>query len=138
MSTSIVFAMALAVLLGVALGLLGGGGSILTVPIFTLVLGTGTREAIISSLFVVAITSAVSAAFRVGRSEVRWMKQAGFSDLRNLGSLVQLEHGRVIAGAGRPRLALQGRRASDELEEVAFGIGDERDGQARHRGSPGR
>lgn len=79
MSTSIVIAMTLAVLVGVALGLLGGGGSILTVPIFTLVLGTGTREAIVSSLFVVAITSAVSTAFRIGRREVRWKVAAIFA-----------------------------------------------------------
>ena len=76
MDTSIILAMTLAALVGVALGLLGGGGSILTFPIFSLVLGIGTRETIVSSLFVVAITSAVSAAFRVRRREVRW-KVAG-------------------------------------------------------------
>ena len=39
MDTSIILAMTLAALVGVALGLLGGGGSILTFPIFSLVLG---------------------------------------------------------------------------------------------------
>ncbi|WP_230100533.1 sulfite exporter TauE/SafE family protein [Microbacterium sp. Bi98] len=68
--------MTLAVLVGVALGLLGGGGSILTVPIFTFVLGIGTKEAIASSLFVVAVTGAVSAATRLRQGEVRW-KVAG-------------------------------------------------------------
>ncbi|WP_404436293.1 sulfite exporter TauE/SafE family protein [Microbacterium aerolatum] len=79
MDTFIVIAMILAVLVGVALGLLGGGGSILTVPIFTLVLGIGMREAIVSSLFVVAVTSVVSTAFRVRRREVLWRVAAVFA-----------------------------------------------------------
>ena len=40
------------------LGLLGGGGSMLTLPILTYVAGMATRPAIASSLFVVAVTSA--------------------------------------------------------------------------------
>ena len=42
----IVIALALAALVGVSLGLLGGGGSILTVPILAYVLGMEPREAI--------------------------------------------------------------------------------------------
>ena len=56
----IVIALALAALVGVSLGLLGGGGSILTVPILTYVLGMPPREAIAASLFIVGATSAVS------------------------------------------------------------------------------
>jgi uncharacterized membrane protein YfcA len=85
--TFIVIAMILAVLVGVALGLLGGGGSILTVPIFTLVLGIGTREAIVSSLFVVAVTSVVSTAFRVRRREVLWRVAAVFAATGLLGGV---------------------------------------------------
>lgn len=47
----------LAALIGVSLGLLGGGGSILTVPIFVYVLGYGAKEAIAMSLAVVGVTS---------------------------------------------------------------------------------
>ncbi len=47
----------LALLIGIALGLLGGGGSILTVPVFVYVLGFGAREAIAASLAVVGVTS---------------------------------------------------------------------------------
>ena len=50
------------VLIGAALGLLGGGGSVLTVPIFVYVLGFGPKEAIAMSLAVVALTSAFGAA----------------------------------------------------------------------------
>ncbi|MEU7703456.1 sulfite exporter TauE/SafE family protein, partial [Streptomyces sp. NPDC039028] len=44
-------------LIGVSLGVLGGGGSILTVPILVYLAGRGTEEAIATSLFVVGVTS---------------------------------------------------------------------------------
>lgn len=47
----------LAALIGLSLGLLGGGGSILTVPIFVYLLGFGAKEAIAMSLAVVGATS---------------------------------------------------------------------------------
>lgn len=46
-----------AALIGIALGLFGGGGAILAVPIFNYVLGFGAKEAIASSLAVVGVTS---------------------------------------------------------------------------------
>ncbi|MEO6447582.1 MAG: sulfite exporter TauE/SafE family protein [Gemmatimonadaceae bacterium] len=53
----IVLGYALAALIGISLGLLGGGGSILTVPIFVYVLGFDPKLAIAMSLPVVGITS---------------------------------------------------------------------------------
>jgi uncharacterized protein len=47
----------LGVLIGIALGLMGGGGSILTVPIFVYVLGIEAKSAIAMSLAVVGATS---------------------------------------------------------------------------------
>lgn len=52
---------ALAAVIGIALGLLGGGGSILTVPVFVYVLGIETKAAIAMSLAVVGATSLVGA-----------------------------------------------------------------------------
>lgn len=52
---------ALAAVIGLSLGLLGGGGSILTVPIFVYVLGYDPKLAIAMSLPVVGITSLVGA-----------------------------------------------------------------------------
>ncbi len=49
----------LAVLIGLLLGLLGGGGSILAVPIFVYVLGLDPKIAIATSLAVVGLTSLV-------------------------------------------------------------------------------
>ncbi len=56
----------LAFLVGVSLGLLGGGGSILTVPILVYVLGLGPKPAIATSLVVVGLTGLVGA-IRHGR-----------------------------------------------------------------------
>lgn len=65
-------ALVLAVFIGIALGLLGGGGSILTVPILTYVAGLSTKEAIASSLFVVAATSAAAVIPHARAGNVRW------------------------------------------------------------------
>ena len=51
----------LAALIGLSLGLLGGGGSILTVPIFVYVLGYDPKLAVAMSLAVVGITSLAGA-----------------------------------------------------------------------------
>ncbi len=51
----------LALLIGVTLGLLGGGGSILTLPILVYVLHQDAKESIAASLFVVGTTAFVSA-----------------------------------------------------------------------------
>jgi uncharacterized membrane protein YfcA len=62
-------ATALATLIGVTLGLLGGGGSILTLPMLLYVLDLEPKAAIASSLFVVGVTSLVGfvAHARAGR-----------------------------------------------------------------------
>lgn len=68
-----------ALLIGLALGLLGGGGSILTVPVFTYVLGYPPKTAIAMTLPVVAIASVVGAIshWRGGRVRVRVALQLG-------------------------------------------------------------
>lgn len=54
-------AIVLSLLIGLTLGLLGGGGSILTVPILVYALGVEPKEAIATSLVVVGVTSLVAA-----------------------------------------------------------------------------
>lgn len=68
----IIAVLVLAGLVGISLGLLGGGGSILTVPILTYVLGMEPREAIAASLFIVGTTSAVSMIGHARSGRVRW------------------------------------------------------------------
>lgn len=72
MTVTLILTLLLSVLIGLSLGLLGGGGSILTVPILTYVAGMNPKEAIASSLFVVGVTSAVSAVTHAREKRVRW------------------------------------------------------------------
>ena len=66
-------ALAFAALMGLLLGLLGGGGSILTVPVLVYVAGYEAKQAVAMSLAIVAIVSSVGAAghWRAGRVRVR-------------------------------------------------------------------
>ncbi|MBN3509255.1 sulfite exporter TauE/SafE family protein [Mycolicibacterium nivoides] len=68
----IAVAVALAVLVGVSLGLLGGGGSILTVPLLAYVAGMEAKQAIATSLLVVGVTSAVSTLSHARAGRVQW------------------------------------------------------------------
>lgn len=65
--------LALAALMGLSLGALGGGGSILTVPIFVYVLGFEAKPAIAMTLPVVGVTSLIGALghWREGNTDIR-------------------------------------------------------------------
>lgn len=115
------------VLIGAALGLLGGGGSVLTVPIFVYVLGFSPKEAIAMSLAVVGATSAFGTAshWRAGHVNVR--VAALFGGVAMVGTLVGVRLARFVPGTtqllvfGAVMLAaavfmLRGRRRCDEDE----------------------
>lgn len=72
MTTTLALSLGLAVLIGVSLGLLGGGGSILAVPLLVYVADLPTREAIATSLLVVGATSAVGVLPHARAHRVRW------------------------------------------------------------------
>ena len=62
----------LAFAVGISLGLLGGGGSVLSVPLLVYVAGWEAHQAATGSLFIVGITSAVSLAPHARAGRVRW------------------------------------------------------------------
>ena len=68
----------LAVFVGISLGLLGGGGSILTVPLLAYVAGMEPKHAIATSLLVVGVTSAIAAITHARAGRVRWRIAAIF------------------------------------------------------------
>ena len=72
MELQLVIVVVLAVAVGLSLGLLGGGGSILTVPLLAYVAGMEPQEAIAASLFVVGTTSLISTIMHARRGNVRW------------------------------------------------------------------
>jgi hypothetical protein len=72
MSLTLLVVVALAALVGVALGMLGGGGSIMMVPLLVYVAGVDKHQAIAMSLFVVGVTSLVGVIGHVRAARVRW------------------------------------------------------------------
>lgn len=62
----------LSILIGVSLGMLGGGGSILTLPILKYVVGMEAHQAVAGSLFVVGATSGVAMITHARAGRVRW------------------------------------------------------------------
>jgi len=70
---SVVLSLALATLIGLSLGLLGGGGSILAVPILVYVAGVDPRDAVGMSLAIVGATSLVAGFLhrRSGQADAR-------------------------------------------------------------------
>jgi uncharacterized protein len=87
-------ALALSLLIGLSLGLLGGGGSILTVPILVYGLGLEAKQAIATSLLVVAVTSSAALVGHARRG------------------LVDFRTGLLFGGAGMVGAFLGGRLAS--------------------------
>jgi uncharacterized membrane protein YfcA len=69
---TIVLTLAFGLLIGLLLGVVGGGGSILTVPILVYVIGEGVHQATATSLVIVGLTAAFGAIphFRAGRVEL--------------------------------------------------------------------
>jgi uncharacterized membrane protein YfcA len=62
----------LALLIGIVLGMLGGGGAILTLPMLVYVVGIEPKAAIAMSLFVVGATSVVGATIHARARRVQW------------------------------------------------------------------
>ncbi|MFO0667507.1 MAG: sulfite exporter TauE/SafE family protein [Polyangiaceae bacterium] len=70
--TTLLVASFFSLLIGGVLGMLGGGGGILAVPVLVYILGVPAKPAIAASLFFVGTTSAVGAGFAAREKRVRW------------------------------------------------------------------
>lgn len=91
-------ALGLALLVGASMGLLGGGGAILTVPILTTVAGVEPRAAIAASLLVVGLTSTAALVPHARARRVRWGVGATIAPAAIVGALV----GGLLGGAVPP------------------------------------
>ena len=78
----------LAVAVGVSLGLLGGGGSILAVPLLVYVAGLEGKEAIATSLLVVGVTSLAALLPHARAGRVRWRTGFVFGAAAMVGAYV--------------------------------------------------
>lgn len=83
-----VFGALMALLIGISLGLLGGGGSILTVPILLYVFHLPTREAIATSLLVVGTTSLAALVPHARAGRVQWRTGAIFGATSMIGAFI--------------------------------------------------
>ena len=72
MTVAIGVVLGLAVVTGLLVGTLGGGGSVLTIPILTYVAGMEAKPAIATSLLVVALTSSAGAINHARAGRVQW------------------------------------------------------------------
>jgi uncharacterized membrane protein YfcA len=88
MTAALLLVLALSVVIGLSLGVLGGGGSILTVPILVYVAGFEAKEAIAASLFVVGVTSAVSVLSHARGGRVMWRTGLIFGAVGMAGAFV--------------------------------------------------
>ncbi len=85
--------------IGLSLGLLGGGGSILTVPIFVYVLGFGAKESIAMSLAVVGATSLVGAVNHSREGHVNVRVALIFGAIATIGTWVGTRVATRLSGA---------------------------------------
>jgi uncharacterized protein len=70
--TMLAVAASLSLLIGIVLGMLGGGGAILTLPMLVYAVGLEPKTAIATSLFVVGSTSIVGMSVHARAGAVRW------------------------------------------------------------------
>jgi len=98
----IVLGYSLALLIGISLGLLGGGGSILTVPVLHYILGYEVKAAVPMSLVVVGITSAFGALAHWKAGTLHLRTALSFGPAAILGALLGADLGLKAS----PRLQL--------------------------------
>ncbi len=103
------FGLTLAVIIGLSLGLIGGGGSILAVPILVYVMGVPTKAAIAMSLFIVGTVSLIGVVPHWRQGNVNLKTFAIFTPAAMVGTFL----GAKLAGL--PWI-------SDTLQLIAFGI----------------
>lgn len=94
-------ALLLALLIGLSLGMLGGGGSILTVPVLVYVLGVAAKPAIAMSLPIVGITSLIGAALHWRLGNVRIPTALGFGLLAMAGAFAGAKLAVFLSGTAQ-------------------------------------
>ncbi len=72
--------------IGLSLGLLGGGGSILTVPALVYLVGQSPQAAVTTSLAIVGANSALGATFHHARGGLNWQVAVGFGGAGMIGA----------------------------------------------------
>lgn len=100
--TAAVIAVLAGVLIGLTMGALGGGGSILTVPVLVYALGQEPQPATTASLIIVGITSVTAAVGHARAGRVNWRAAGVFGVLGILASFL----GSVLNRTVNPQVLL--------------------------------
>jgi uncharacterized membrane protein YfcA len=86
-------------LIGLVMGMVGGGGAVLAVPVLVYVVGLGVHEATTVSLAVVAMAAATGTVGQARRGAVCWTSAAWLSAAAVLGGFVGAAVNRALGGA---------------------------------------
>ena len=92
-------ALVFGLLIGLSLGMVGGGGAVLAVPVLVYAVGLGVHEATTVSLAVVAAGAATGAVGQARRSAVCWTSAAWFAVAASLGGIIGTIANRALGGA---------------------------------------
>lgn len=93
---ALLFALALTLIVGLLLGMVGGGGSIVVVPILVYVIGLSASAAIALSLPIVGLTSLAGAVIKARRDEVHWRSLWVFGLSGAVGALLGAQLTRLV------------------------------------------
>lgn len=92
-------ALGFGLLIGLAVGMVGGGGAVLAVPVLVYAVGLGVHEATTASLAVVSLGAAAGAVGQARRGTVCWGSAGWFALAAALGSLLGTVANRALGGA---------------------------------------
>lgn len=91
-------ALGFGLLIGLAVGMVGGGGAVLAVPVLVYAVGLGVHEATTVSLAVVALGAAVGAGAQARQGAVCWASAAWFAAAAVAGTLLGTLANRALGG----------------------------------------
>ena len=128
----IVIAAFLSIFVGAAVGLLGGGGSILTTPLLVYVLDFTAKEAITASLFVVGVTALFGLISHARAGRVQWRTGLIFGGAGMTGAFIGGQVGSHLPGA----LLLGAFSVMMGVTAVAMIRGRKSIAGGRHKGLP--
>lgn len=94
-----IYALAFGLLIGLVMGMVGGGGAVLAVPVLVYAVGLSVHEATTASLAVVAAAAATGAVGQARRGTVCWSSAAWFAAAAALGGLAGALLNRALGGA---------------------------------------
>jgi uncharacterized membrane protein YfcA len=86
-------------LIGLVMGMVGGGGAVLAVPVLVYGVGLGVQEATTASLAVVGAAASTGAVGQARRGAVCWSSAAWFSAAAALGGILGALGNRALGGA---------------------------------------